>query len=72
MNETALEKLVEIVPTFNNLKILGVNECNVTDEILINLCYNLEVWLMFKVFCIYSPCQKRNRTNYKYSTSMTT
>lgn len=53
MNEAALEELVKIIPTFKNLKILGLNECNISDEIIINLCFNLEVLLFFKAFFFY-------------------
>jgi len=44
LTEIGLSALIEVLPVFTNLRILGLNHCGITDENVILLSYCLEVF----------------------------
>lgn len=43
LTEIALNALIDTLPVFKNLRILGMNNCGLIDENIINLAYILQV-----------------------------
>ena len=44
LTEVGMNALIEVLPIFKNLRILGLNNCGIVDENVILLSYSLEVF----------------------------